>query len=66
MENVVIIDSNFVLLPIQFKINYIKEIRDKVEGPVKFMIYQQVLDELNYKKKNLKIQQDLLESLKQD
>jgi len=51
MENVVIIDSNFVLLPIQFKINYIKEIRDKVEGPVKFMIYQQVLDELNYKKK---------------
>ncbi|MHA1197293.1 MAG: type II toxin-antitoxin system VapC family toxin, partial [Promethearchaeota archaeon] len=51
MENVVIIDSNFILLPIQFKIDYIREIRDKVEGSVKFVIYQQVLDELNFKKK---------------
>ncbi|MFW9987991.1 MAG: PIN domain-containing protein [Candidatus Odinarchaeota archaeon] len=48
--NVVIIDSNFILLPFQFKVDYFLEIRQMLEGKVKFIIFQQILNELNSKK----------------
>lgn len=47
----VIIDSNFILLPFQFKIDYLEEIRMKVEGKLKFIIYQQIFNELESKRK---------------
>ena len=49
--NIVIIDANFILLPFQFKIDYLKEIRDLVEGKISFIIFRQVLNELEAKKK---------------
>ncbi|MFX1390873.1 MAG: PIN domain-containing protein [Promethearchaeota archaeon] len=49
--NLVIIDSNFILLPFQFKIDYFSEIRQLLEGPIRFVIFQQILDELESKKK---------------
>ena len=49
--NFVIIDANFILLPFQFKIDYLNEIRSLLEGNIKFIIYKQVLDELEAKKK---------------
>jgi rRNA-processing protein FCF1 len=49
--NLIIIDSNFILLPFQFKIDYFDEIRLKIEGKIRFIIYQQILDELESKKK---------------
>ncbi|MFX0003717.1 MAG: PIN domain-containing protein [Candidatus Hodarchaeota archaeon] len=49
--NLVVIDSNFILLPFQFKIDYFDEIRFKLEGEIKFIIYHQILDELESKKK---------------
>ncbi len=48
--NKVVIDSNFILLPFQYKINYFEEITYLLEGSTNFMIYQQSLDELNAKK----------------
>ncbi len=50
-SNVIILDANFILLPFQFKIDYLKEIRNNVEGKLKFIVYQQVLDELEAKEK---------------
>ncbi len=50
-SNVIILDANFILLPFQFKIDYLKEIRDNVEGKLKFIVYQQILDELEAKEK---------------
>jgi rRNA-processing protein FCF1 len=47
----IIIDSNFILLPFQFKIDYLNEIRSNLEGKLKFIIYQQVLNELEAKRK---------------
>lgn len=47
----VVIDSNFILLPFQFKVNYLNEIRGHVEGRLKFIVFQQILDELEAKKK---------------
>lgn len=47
----VIVDSNFILLPFQFKIDYLEEIRMKVEGKLKFIIYQQIFNELESKRK---------------
>jgi rRNA-processing protein FCF1 len=47
----VVIDSNFVLLPFQFKIDYLNEIRSHVEGQLKFIIFQQILNELYAKRK---------------
>ncbi|MBN1216168.1 MAG: hypothetical protein JXA99_12100 [Candidatus Lokiarchaeota archaeon] len=51
LDNLVIIDSNFILLPIQFHIDYIEEIIYKIQGKTLFLIFQQVLDELEAKKK---------------
>jgi len=50
MVNVVILDSNFIMLPFQFKIDYLDEIQIKIEGKTTFLIYRQVLDELEAKK----------------
>lgn len=47
----VVIDSNFILLPFQFKVDYLNEIRGHVEGRLKFIVFQQILDELEAKKK---------------
>jgi len=49
--NLIIIDSNFILLPFQFKIDYFYEIRSNVEGNLRFIIFQQVLNELESKRK---------------
>lgn len=46
-----IIDSNFILLPFQFKIDYFLEIRQIIEGKLKFVIFQQILNELKAKKR---------------
>jgi len=50
-QNIIIIDSNFILLPFQFKIDYLNEIRNNLEGNLKFVIFQQILNELEAKKK---------------
>lgn len=50
-DKVVIIDSNFILLPFQFKIDYFLEIRQILEGKLKFIIFQQILNELESKKR---------------
>ncbi|UCD00960.1 MAG: hypothetical protein JSV23_08750 [Promethearchaeota archaeon] len=47
----VIIDSNFILLPFQFKIDYFNEIKLNIEGELRFIIFQQVLNELEFKRK---------------
>ncbi len=49
--NLIIIDSNFILLPFQFKIDYFNEIRQNIEGKLKFIIFQQILDELESKRR---------------
>ncbi len=49
--SIVIIDSNFILLPFQFKIDYFLEIRQILEGKLKFIIFQQILYELESKKR---------------
>ena len=50
-NNVVIIDSNFILLPFQFKIDYFLEIRQIIEGKLTFIIFQQIFNELESKKR---------------
>jgi len=50
-QNLIVIDSNFILLPFQYKIDYLNEIRNKLEGKLKFLIFKQVLDELEAKRK---------------
>lgn len=49
--NLIVIDSNFILLPFQFKVDYLNEIRTKLEGKLKFIIFRQILNELDAKKK---------------
>ncbi|MFX0012797.1 MAG: PIN domain-containing protein [Candidatus Hermodarchaeota archaeon] len=50
VENYIVIDANFILLPFQFKIDYLTEITEFLEGITRFVIYQQILDELEAKK----------------
>ncbi|MFX0036042.1 MAG: PIN domain-containing protein [Candidatus Hermodarchaeota archaeon] len=50
-ENIIVIDSNFILLPFQFKIDYFNEIRSNIDGRLKFIIFQQILDELENKRR---------------
>jgi len=50
-ENRIILDSNFILIPSQFKIDYLKEIREAMAGKTSFIVYQQILDELQAKEK---------------
>ena len=47
--NVIIIDSNFILLPYQFKIDYLNDIYLNLEGKIRFYIFKQVIDELKAK-----------------
>lgn len=49
--NLIIIDSNFILLPFQFKLDYFNEIKMKLEGELRFIVFKQVLDELEAKRK---------------
>ncbi|MFX1310060.1 MAG: PIN domain-containing protein [Promethearchaeota archaeon] len=50
-NNLIVIDSNFILLPFQFKIDYLDEIRSLIEGNLRFIIVQQILNELESKKR---------------
>ena len=50
-QNIIVLDSNFILLPFQFKIDYLNEIRDKLEGKLEFLIFKQVLNELKAKRR---------------
>jgi rRNA-processing protein FCF1 len=45
----IVLDANFILLPFQFKIDYLNEIRNNLEGTLRFIIFQQVLNELKAK-----------------
>ena len=49
--NLIVIDSNFILLPFQFKLDYFDEIKMKLEGELRFIVFKQVLDELEAKRK---------------
>jgi rRNA-processing protein FCF1 len=49
--SLIVIDSNFILLPYQFKLDYLNEIRLKLEGRLRFIIFKQILDELEAKKR---------------
>jgi len=49
--NLIIIDSNFILLPYQFKIDYLNDIYLNLEGKTRFFIFKQVLDELEAKER---------------
>jgi rRNA-processing protein FCF1 len=51
VNNAVVVDSNFILLPIQFRIDYIEDIVYLLEGATQFIIYQQVYNELKAKQK---------------
>jgi rRNA-processing protein FCF1 len=50
LENLIVIDANFILLPFQFKIDYLYEIVARLEGKTIFIVYQQILDELEAKR----------------
>ena len=50
VENLIVVDANFVLLPFQFKIDYLYEITASLEGKTIFIVYKQILDELDAKK----------------
>ncbi len=50
LENFIVLDANFILLPFQFKIDYFAEIRASLEGITTFIVFKQVLDELEAKK----------------
>jgi len=48
-NNVVVFDSNFILLPYQFKIDYLNDIYLNLEGRTRFYIFKQSLDEIEAK-----------------
>ncbi|MFX1322265.1 MAG: PIN domain-containing protein [Promethearchaeota archaeon] len=48
-HNLIILDSNFILLPFQFKVDYLNEVKLNLEGGVEFIIFKQILDELGAK-----------------
>jgi rRNA-processing protein FCF1 len=48
-NNLVVLDSNFILLPYQFKIDYLNDIYLQLEGRTRFYIFKQCLDELEAK-----------------
>ncbi|MCK4383400.1 MAG: hypothetical protein KAW66_08920 [Candidatus Lokiarchaeota archaeon] len=50
VENLIVVDANFVLLPFQFKIDYLYEITASLEGKTIFIVYKQIRDELEAKK----------------
>ncbi|MFX1340982.1 MAG: PIN domain-containing protein [Promethearchaeota archaeon] len=48
-NNIVVFDSNFILLPYQFKIDYLNDIYLDLEGKTRFYIFKQSLDEIEAK-----------------
>ena len=50
LENLVVIDANFILLPFQFKIDYLNDIESRLEGRIVFILFKQILDELEAKR----------------
>jgi len=50
LENLIVIDANFILLPFQFKIDYLYDIDSSLEGRTIFILFKQILDELEAKK----------------
>jgi len=52
-NNIIVIDANFILLPFQFKIDYFSEITFNLEGKTRFIVFKQVLDELEAKKRRM-------------
>ena len=48
-DNIVVFDSNFILLPYQFKIDYLNDIYLNLEGKTRFYIFKQSLDEIEAK-----------------
>jgi rRNA-processing protein FCF1 len=50
LGNLIVIDANFILLPFQFKIDYLYEIDASLEGRTIFIVYKQILDELEAKR----------------
>jgi hypothetical protein len=50
LENLIVIDANFILLPFQFKIDYLYDIDSSLEGRTVFILFKQILDELEAKK----------------
>ncbi|MBY9014609.1 MAG: hypothetical protein KGD68_02860 [Candidatus Lokiarchaeota archaeon] len=50
LENLIVIDANFILLPFQFKIDYLYDIDSKLEGRTVFILFKQILDELEAKR----------------
>ena len=52
-KNYVLIDSNFIPLPIQYKIDYLDEIILGLEGRTLFIVFKQIYDELEAKKKRI-------------
>ena len=50
VENFIVIDANFILLPFQFKIDYLTEIIKDMEGITRFIVTDQILNELKAKK----------------
>ena len=50
LENLIVIDANFILLPFQFKIDYLHDIDGSLEGRTVFILFKQILDELEAKR----------------
>ncbi len=50
LENLIVIDANFILLPFQFKIDYLYDIDIRLEGRTVFILFKQILDELEAKR----------------
>jgi len=53
-EHMIILDANFIFLPAQFQIDYLNEIEMNIGPSSKFIVYQQIFDELEAKKHRLK------------
>jgi hypothetical protein len=50
LENLIVIDANFILLPFQFKIDYLYDIDSSLEGRTVFILFKQIFDELEAKR----------------
>jgi uncharacterized protein len=52
-ERLIILDANFIFLPAQFQIDYLYEIESQLGTSSRFIVYQQILDELEAKRKRI-------------
>ncbi|TXT53606.1 MAG: hypothetical protein BAJALOKI2v1_900010 [Promethearchaeota archaeon] len=53
-HKIIVLDSNFLFLPSQFQTDYLEIIEMKLGTSISYIIYQQILDELNAKKRRRK------------